>query len=439
MEIATASSSNVDYTSDDAVEIAPASLLARIMLLGAGIGLILAAFVLVNFVLSGDKYFLVGLLAVLGFAGMCLAGWRLARNGKASIAARLLLYSTSVLALIGILLDYTVLPLSLTLITCGVLLSMPYSSSKAFRENLFLGGMVFVLVGICYLFNEPAKTLYGFSARLSIFVSCLLIVLLMSYLLYRSSVWMHVTVRDLRNTNAALQQVQAGLEDTIEHRTAELIQSNKQLASEVDERRHVEAQLRAQNDLLETLHETSLDIVDHLEMHELLQSILAKACSLLDIQDAFLDLIVDTSRKTLSIAATGVFDDTAGYEFSKGEGLVGTVWESGKTVVVEDYQTWERGSPFAVARNIRAAIGVPLIVGGKVFGVIGMVRMKPGQIFTLQEVTLLERFAGLASIACDNAQLYETVRASEQALEARVEARTRELTVALQENDLLRA
>jgi signal transduction histidine kinase len=118
-------------------------------------------------------------------------------------------------------------------------------------------------------------------------------------------------------------------------------------------------------------------------------------------------------------------------EFVKGEGLVGTVWALGKTVVVDDYETWERRSPRAVASNIHAAVGVPLYVNDSVFGVIGMIRQTPGHVFTREEVQLLERFANLASIACDNALLYAATRANEQMLELRVEMRTRELTDAL--------
>ncbi len=174
-------------------------------------------------------------------------------------------------------------------------------------------------------------------------------------------------------------------------------------------------------------------------MHELLQSILQKAAVLLHIEDAFLDLIDTDARMTRSVAGLGIFDVDDAREHAWGEGLVGTVWERGNTVVVQDYAQWERRSSKAVSTSIHAAVGVPLKASGNIYGVICVVHRQPGRIFAQDEINLLERFAHLASIACDNALLYETVRANELALETRVHERTRALTVALAENDALRA
>lgn len=368
-----------------------------------------------------------------------IAGWRLALQGRTSSAAWLLIFTTAAGALTGVWISYSVMPLSLSLLTGGVLLAIPYLSTPAYRRSIFFSISIFLLVGLIYVFREPAETALLFYARVSIFISCLLIVLLMSFLVFRSSEWMYALVREVRHANAALREVQTSLEDTIERRTAELTQANLQLTGEITERRRVESQLRDQNAFLEALHETSLDIVNRLEMHELLQSILVKASGLLRIDDAFLDLIDADAQMTRSVAAVGLFDLAEPSEFTKGEGLVGAVWERGDTVVVDDYALWEHRSSKAVSDKIHAAVGVPLEVGGNTFGVICMVHQTPGRIFTRDEVNLLTRFANLASIACDNALLYETVRANEQALEARVQTRTRELTAALEENDVLRA
>ena len=345
---------------------------------------------------------------------------------------------TSLVAVIGVWISHLVLPLSLSLLTGGVLLALPYLTQTAFRRTIVLSLAIVLLVGVIYIFNEPAQTPFVFFVRVSIFISCLLIVLLMSYLVYRSSAWMHSVVREVRDANTALRSVQAGLEETIQKRTFELTQSNEQLMHEIGERRRIETRLREQNAFLETLYDTSLGIVHRLEMKELLHSILKQAAQLIHIEDAFLDLINSSAQTTQSFAALGIFEVDQPHEFTRGEGLVGTVWDVGRTVVVDDYEKWERRSRNAVAENLHAVVGVPLVVNGSVFGVIGMARQTPGHLFTRQEVDLLERFASLASLACDNAQLYEAVLANEQALEARVESRSRELTAALKENEALR-
>lgn len=368
-----------------------------------------------------------------------VAGWRLALRGKTAAAAWLLIFTTAIGALAGVWVSYFVFPLSLSLLTGGVLLGIPYLSTQVFRRSVYFSIGVFLLVGVIYIVREPAATPLLFFARVSIFISCLLIVLLMTFLVFRSSEWMYAAVHEVRRANSTLRDVQSGLEETIQNRTAELTQANLQLTNEIAERRRAEAKLRDQNVLLETLHDTSLDIVNRLDMRELLQSILIKASALLHIEDAFLDLIDQHAQMTRSVAGVGMFDVEAAREFAKGEGLVGTVWERGVTVVVDDYVHWDRSSSKAVSNDIHAAVGVPLKVSGNVYGVICMARQQPNYHFTHEEVALLERFANLASIACDNALLYETVRANEHALEARVAERTHELTEALLENDVLRA
>lgn len=437
----TAPSSKTTATSADAESIAPASLLAKTMLLSAAVSAIILVFNVIYFWLSARPQVIFSFASCLASLIASLVGWRLAQRGRPGTAAWLLIFTVSIGALTGILISHLVMPLSLSLLTGGVLLAIPYLSTAAFRRSIFFSIGIFLLVGFIYIFNEPAQTVVLFYGRILIFISCLMIVLMMAYLVYRSSIWMHSTVREVHLANSALREVQTGLENTIQHRTAELTQTNALLTNEIAVRRNAESQLRDKNALLEALHDTSLDIINRLEVQELLQSILAKAAGLLHIDHAFLDLIDTEKQMTRSVAGIGMFDVDFGEarDFAKGEGLVGLVWERGDTVVVEDYAQWEHRSPRAISDQIHAAAGVPLKAGGTIYGVICMAHRMPDRTFTRDEISLLERFAHLTSIACDNALLYETVRANEQALEARVQERTHELTAALAENDILRA
>jgi signal transduction histidine kinase len=425
-------------TAVEEASIAPASLLAFVMLLCVGLALIIAFFNVLLLIYSGSVMFAITMGVCLACGAAALLGWSFARRGRVAIAAMVLNAITAVGAVISIWVSSHTLPLALTLLTGGVLLAMPYLWPRVFLRVIWASNCALLMVGAIYVFKEPATELL-FLVRFFTFVSCLLIVIVMSVLVYRSSKWMHSLVGEVRLSNAAMREAQTSLEQTIQRRTAELTQSNQQLTREIAEREHIEQRLRDQNAFLETLHDTSLGIVNRLDMQELLQSILEKACALMKVDDAFLDLVDVQTQRTRSSAAVGIFDIEVPQEFNSGEGLVGSVWASGKTVVVDDYARWTNRSSKAVAGGIHAAVGVPLTVDGHVFGIIGMVRTVPGHVFTQQEVSLLERFASLASIACDNAQLYETVRASEQMLEARVQQRTRELSAALAENDVLRA
>lgn len=224
---------------------------------------------------------------------------------------------------------------------------------------------------------------------------------------------------------------------------AALIYDNTQLyrasQHELTERRRIEDELRGQNVYLAALHQTTLGLIDRLDAHELLETVLYRAAELLDVKHAFLDLYSESEGRTSSFAGMGLFDVDSPREFVKGEGLSGMVWQTGQSIVIDNYDRWPHRSKQVPEGLFYACIGVPLKSGGLSVGVIGMVRVTPGRPFTATEVNTLERFAQLASVAYDNSQLYEQLRANEQKLELRVRERTSELTRALEENEKLRA
>jgi len=69
--------------------------------------------------------------------------------------------------------------------------------------------------------------------------------------------------------------------------------------------------------------------------------------------------------------------------------------------------------------GLRAALGVPLIRGGRVFGVVNLFRTKP-QPFTEKQIGLAETFSDQAVIAIENARLLNELNKLNQQLERRV-------------------
>jgi PAS domain S-box-containing protein len=219
------------------------------------------------------------------------------------------------------------------------------------------------------------------------------------------------------------------------------------VASDISERKKEEKALQRQNAYLAALHETTLGLIGRLDLQDLLGILLARAAELLDTAHGFLYLVEpfdsaagDARQAVLERrVGLGAFRGTIGNRLQKGEGLSGQVWQSGQPLIVNDYEAWEGrvvGLKYDV--NIHALMGVPLTHGHdkedqqtRVVGVLGMAYDEQiGREFGDEEIGLLSRFAQLASIALDNARLFETERAARDEAE-RLQAATRALSTTL--------
>ena len=90
-----------------------------------------------------------------------------------------------------------------------------------------------------------------------------------------------------------------------------------------------------------------------------------------------------------------------------GEGAAGTVAETGKPLLIDDYRTWKgRAVAYEQTKPFVAVLGVPVIWQGQVTGVIDVLDDRP-QRFTQADQELLTLFANHAAIAVENARMLE--------------------------------
>ena len=200
---------------------------------------------------------------------------------------------------------------------------------------------------------------------------------------------------------------------------------------ELIDRRQVEATLRQQTEYLISLHETALALINHLELHPLLESILTRACQYLDTPHSYIDILKPDGSALKQEISRGVFGQFIGMETNKGDGIAGRVWASGKMLMIEDYAEWEYRIPQLENVGMRACLALPLISDGQVIGTIGLAYMEADRKFSPSQVELMQRFAALASLAIDNARLYQASR-NELAERKQVEIALRESQVRLQ-------
>ena len=173
-------------------------------------------------------------------------------------------------------------------------------------------------------------------------------------------------------------------------------------------RKKQEQALRTQNLMLRAFQETTFDLHSSLDLDVVLSNIVERACKLLDTANGYLYLWKEVTDELKPVVGIGTLKEVLEYRVSKGEGVAGTVWQTGEPLIVPDYDNWAgRSSGFSYG-VIRSIIGMPLILKDEVVGVLGVAHSsKKDKVFTTEDVSVLNRFADMAVIALQNAQLFE--------------------------------
>ncbi|MDX1520722.1 MAG: ATP-binding protein, partial [Anaerolineae bacterium] len=204
-----------------------------------------------------------------------------------------------------------------------------------------------------------------------------------------------------------LEQHREHLEEKVALRTEELTAANSQLQQEINERNRIELKLRQRNEYLRALHETTLGLITRLELNDLLEAIIVRAGQLLGTEHGYIYLLKKDETRLELMVGTGIFSRYLGEQVELGEGVAGKVWQNRRPLTIENYDNWSGRDPDFAYKLIKTSTASPLMSGDKVSGVIGTAYpFDSEKSFNLDELELLNRFAELASIALDNAQLY---------------------------------
>jgi signal transduction histidine kinase/CheY-like chemotaxis protein len=179
----------------------------------------------------------------------------------------------------------------------------------------------------------------------------------------------------------------------------------------------------------ETLYEISQEITAQVALEPTLRLIVERARGLSQAEVSLLALRQGESDTFAFEAYSGTAAEALlEIRFHAGEGLSGQAVVSGTPMMVNDYLEYQE-SPFldAIKRvGVRSVVAVPLKARGQVIGVLIVTSRVPHK-FREEDQQLLSALADHAAIAIENAKLYEQVRQYAEALEAKVEDRTREL------------
>ena len=158
--------------------------------------------------------------------------------------------------------------------------------------------------------------------------------------------------------------------------------------------------------ILERLQTVSDTALAHLSLDDLLRELLGRIREALAGDTATI-LLVTPDGQHLAAAASIGLEAEVEHEFRVriGRGIAGRIAASREVVVVADISAEEVLSPFLREKGICSLIGAPLLVEGRLIGVlhIGWLRRK---LFTADEAQLLQLVADRTALAIDHARLY---------------------------------
>jgi len=205
-------------------------------------------------------------------------------------------------------------------------------------------------------------------------------------------------------------------------------QSRQALLSMVEDQKQTEAALRQQNQILSALQNTALELASQLELKKLLENIVRRACALVGTSAGLLDLVDPATKQLMPQIGVGVLEISLHLPpVQPGEGLTGTIWQTGEILVVPDYDQWSGRLGKFSRGTLGSVIGVPLLSGADVLGVL-VIGSAAGVAhhFDTDTVELLNQFARLATVAVQNARLFANLQ-TELTERARAEENLRNL------------
>ncbi len=182
---------------------------------------------------------------------------------------------------------------------------------------------------------------------------------------------------------------------------------------------------------LKAFREIDHEITSTLDLDAVLQTIAHHARALLKADIAH---VATCDPRTGIATVVAGYGDQGGFlrglQIVPGYGAGGYVLATGQPLVISDYEhdprITENYHELVRREGIVGLLVVPIALKGKTIGLLYVANRRPTA-FTSGDQETLTRLAAQAAIAIENATLYVEVRQHAEELEARVEARTREL------------
>ncbi|MFH2104371.1 MAG: PAS domain S-box protein [Chloroflexota bacterium] len=181
--------------------------------------------------------------------------------------------------------------------------------------------------------------------------------------------------------------------------------------TEITTRKQADESLHRQNEFLAALQETTLELLSQLDLDTLLENIVKRAGQLMRTNSGYLDLIEPETGELIPRVGFGALAESIDHQVHLGEGIAGIVWQTGKPLIVNDYDRWPGRISNYTPGTLYSVIGVPLFSAERILGVLGLGHESgSNQTFSEEDLSILTQFARLATIAIENARLFSTAQ-----------------------------
>ncbi len=199
------------------------------------------------------------------------------------------------------------------------------------------------------------------------------------------------------------------LEREKENYIAEIQKMNQKLASYNEK---LESKVKQRTNELIFLFEVGRELTSSLELKEVLNTIVERTADMLEADICSIVLYDDKNDYLYVAAAKGLPEEIVkSARMKMGEKISGWVLEKNESILVEDIEHDERFSKRNHERYYTGSfVSASLSFKGKKIGVINVSNKRSRQIFTMEELRLLEGLSDQAAIAIENARLYANLK-----------------------------
>ena len=168
---------------------------------------------------------------------------------------------------------------------------------------------------------------------------------------------------------------------------------------------------------LHRLQELTDAALSHLELDQLLASLLLRTRDLLSVDTCAVLLLDEAGEELVARAAVGIEEEVEqGVRIPVGRGFAGRVAAGREPVILDDVDHADVLNPILREKGIKSMLGVPLLVRGEVIGVLHVGSLTYRR-FTPEDVELLQLAADRAAIAIAHARAFEAERRARQRIE----------------------